>query len=70
MRGYLPFGEKEEGSRKKRGFDEAQEETGQERAGEVVRNASQAAPYIQILADTGGNASGSPDYTPNDHARR
>ena len=38
--GHIPFREKEEGSREKCCFDEAQEETGQERAGKVVRNSS------------------------------
>ena len=53
MRGYIPFREKEEGPREKCCFDEAKEETGQERAGKIVRHASQTASDIQNLRTSG-----------------
>ena len=53
----------------KRSFDETKEETNEERASEIVRDAGYGAANIQILADIGGNECDLPDYTPNHHAR-
>lgn len=39
----IPFGEKEEGTREKSGFNDAKKETGQEGPVEIVRNPSHAA---------------------------
>ena len=54
MRVNIPFGEQEESPREKCSFDEAKEETNQERASETAGDTGYGAVDIQIQADIGG----------------